>query len=128
MWYFVSAFKDFPGVLSGHPCSSSSWVSQNCIRSTLLLTGFKLINDKSSHCGVMSHSLRKRERSRANLRHKICGFLEKPQMLWGKFFFLCQAGFLDKLLRITFFWICCKVPKSAFKNFNRSLNPQEKQK
>lgn len=70
-------------------------VSQSCIGSVSLLKGFKLTNGKYSHCQVMCHSLRKRERSWANLRRKICGFPEKPQMHQEKFFFLCQARFLD---------------------------------
>lgn len=64
----------------------------------------------------MCHSLRKRERSWVNLRHKICGFLEKPQMDQEKFFFLCQARFLDKFPSITFLWISCNLPNPALKN------------
>lgn len=128
MQCFVSAFKAFPNILSGRSCSSSSRVSRSCIESTSLLKGFKLINDKSSHCQVVCHSLRKRERSWANLRRKICGFLEKPQMHREKFFFMCQARFLDKFPSIAFLWISCKVPKSALKNFCWPLNSHEKQK
>lgn len=124
---FVSAFKTFPRILSGHFCSSSSRVSQSCIESTSLLKGSKLINDKSSHCQVMCHSLRKRERSWASHRRKICGFHEKPQMHREKFFSSCQARFLDKFPSIAFLWISCKVPRPALKKFSWPLNSQEKQ-
>lgn len=45
-----------------------------------------------------------------------------------KFFFACQARFLDKFPSIAFLWISCKVPKSALKKFFWLLNSQEKQK